>query len=353
MGMLTKVYRQYQGPTSVPESGRPVLDFEYKKVVPGNLLLKQVREVGRPLSDVTTRYLLNEPAVYWVYQSETSDPLANHRLKCLLRLETRSLRLDLTNLQECFYPQAEFQFRTGTNLQTVSGPVGNWPGAAHTVSVDPARGTIVRDRWTFGSEAAQRQFELTSIIPPPAAEGIFVRTAELRKWLKVTYTTPMPVPGRDAGSTSTGEEEVQLVQAPDLTGLRPGEPETFSAGIVTFSVQFLNPASSTGPPLGVDKNFWGTYPAALSPWMQTRVTGLTSEPIELHGYWSQSARAGHKFRYAWYVFEPKLEPGLSARILEELRTADIQLIYIEREAWPGGQTTARVLGSDGVFRSVF
>jgi hypothetical protein len=151
--------------------------------------------------------------------------------------------------------------------------------------------------------------------------------------------------------TSTTEEEIQLVASPVLDTLQPGTKETFSTtNGLQFEIAFLTSTNASGPPLGIDKNFWGTYPAALSPWMQTRITGLTSDPMELHGYWSQSAQAGHKYRYAWYIFEPDLEPGLPARQAEELRAANIQLIYIAREVWPGGQVTVIVLGVDGKFR---
>ena len=102
--------------------------------------------------------------------------------------------------------------------------------------------------------------------------------------------------------------------------------------------------------MGVDKNFWGTYPAALSPWMHTRITGLISAPIDLRGYWSQSAKAGHKYRYASYLFEPALEPGLPASQMEELRAANIQLIHVSGETWPGGQVEVSILGLDGKLR---
>ena len=344
--MLFQVYQQYQG---IAGAGK-ILDFEYKKVAPGHLLLKQVRPLS-PAAKATPSYLLNEPTTYWIYQSEGSDVLANHRLKCFLTLQNRSVRRELTNLQESFYTEGQFEFQIGSMTSVLSGPLRSWPNAAHSVTNDARLGLIVRDRWTVGENLDQRRFELTSILPTATSDASpFVRQGEIRKWLSVTYATPVPALDWDGNGMVTTNEEVQLVTSPELTALEAGAPETFAVGALRFTVQFLSSTNALGPPLGIDKNFWGTYPAALSPWMHTQITGLTTEPLELKGYWSQSARAGHKFRYAWYVFEPRLEPGLPAGQLEELRAANIQLLHIERETWPGGQATVHVLGNDGQFR---
>jgi hypothetical protein len=58
------------------------LDFEYKKVAPGVLDIKQVREI--PVNTSTTplpAYLVHETNRYAVFQGEAADVFSNHRLK--------------------------------------------------------------------------------------------------------------------------------------------------------------------------------------------------------------------------------------------------------------------------------
>ena len=65
---------------------------------------------------------------------------------------------------------------------------------------------------------------------------------------------------------------------------------------------------------------------------QTRIEGLTTEPIVLTGYFSQSVGAGAHLCPMRFLFEPQLEPGISQQILDELRAKDIRLIYFETGA---------------------
>lgn len=331
-----------------------VLDLEYKKLKPGQLIIKQVRPLPSPGTDSAQRYLLNEPTRYWVFQKEGSDVMANHRLKGFLTLESGNLILSSNNLARCLYTQARLEWPDGTNTQAWSGLMSAWPGAAHALSYDDRKGWIMEDRWSVGAGSQQRQYQLLSILPATGSSAVpFYPQAGLRKWLTVTYATPQPGVDWQEQGVSTASETVQLVACPSLDSLREGTPETFSnpAG-VKFSVAFLSAADESQSLLGVDLNFWGTYPAYYSPWMHSQITGLTAEPLELRGYYSQSAAAGHKYRYAWYVFEPRLEPGLPPKQALELATANIQLIYVSREAWPGGAVSLLVLGLDGKWRKL-
>jgi len=63
-------------------------------------------------------------------------------------------------------------------------------------------------------------------------------------------------------------------------------------------------------------------------WIETVITGFTSEPIILHNYYSQSYHAGHHDWCKSFIFEPQLEPGISQTILDELKTQNIRLIVI-------------------------
>jgi hypothetical protein len=69
------------------------------------------------------------------------------------------------------------------------------------------------------------------------------------------------------------------------------------------------------------------YTAPLSSWVETVIEGYTSEPIVLHGWYSQTYRPEHHNFAEHFMFEPRLEPGISQQILDELRAQDIRLIH--------------------------
>jgi hypothetical protein len=71
------------------------------------------------------------------------------------------------------------------------------------------------------------------------------------------------------------------------------------------------------------------YTAPLVRFVETRITGLTTQPIVLTGYYSQTYRPGHHNFTEEFIFEPCLEPGLPAATLAELEAANIQFIHAE------------------------
>ena len=96
------------------------------------------------------------------------------------------------------------------------------------------------------------------------------------------------------------------------------------------------------PPVGAG------YTSPLVKWEETTITGLISQPISLHGYFSQTYKPGHHNFEAEYIFEPGLEDGLSEAILAELADKDIRLVYV-----PFGRNGGfKVMGEDGRMRDL-
>lgn len=62
--------------------------------------------------------------------------------------------------------------------------------------------------------------------------------------------------------------------------------------------------------------------------VETRIEGLTSQPIVLRGYWSQTFEDVHYHEREHFLFEPRLEEGLPVDLLNELVAADIARIYL-------------------------
>jgi hypothetical protein len=351
--MMRQVYTNYCDLAGYSiETGNPLLDFEYKKVEPGWLVIKQVRELPGEDSGQTEPYLLNDPATFWVFQTEQSDVMANHRLKGWLTLETANLRLTASNLATCFYTHARFEYRVGNEIRILTGPPATWSDAAHTVTLDPRGGYQVRDSWSVGSGPERRVYSLTTFVPKiGAVENLVVTVRDLKKSLSATYATPETTLGYDSAPKTTSQEEVQLVVSPAPAGLQPQSSEILDPGKgLRIEVSFLaSNESGEGPLPSIEPNPYGTFPAFFSSWAHATITGLLPEPIQLKNYYATSARAGHKLMYTWFVLEPALDPDLPANQRAALEAANVRLIHVYRE-FLSRKTTAKILGTDGQFR---
>ena len=74
------------------------------------------------------------------------------------------------------------------------------------------------------------------------------------------------------------------------------------------------------------------------------VFGEAIEPIVLHGWYSQTYRPEHHNFAEHFMFEPRLEPGISPQILDELGAQDIRLIHFFYEF---GREWVRTYGFEG------
>ncbi|MBE0545940.1 MAG: hypothetical protein IH623_31820 [Verrucomicrobia bacterium] len=84
--------------------------------------------------------------------------------------------------------------------------------------------------------------------------------------------------------------------------------------------------------------------------VETQITGLTTQPIVLTDYFSQTHRPGHHNFTEEFIFEPRPEPGLPPATLAELEAANVQLLYLYLGFGP--EPILRVLGLDQTFRDL-
>ena len=326
-----------------PSKISPLLDFEYKKDRNLGLVVKQVRElpVSGPTNSITG-FLINEPQVLGVAQTEYSVPMpigirgnvfANHRLKSLLTIETVNTRLTDSNSITGIYTDAVFQYAEDATLQTLSGPISSWPNAFCSPNGQS-------NYWTTGLGAKQRawslQTELTTVVTgsqPP----VFTQS-DYPKRLSVTYTTPV-------AGIQTEMVGVQPVSALNEPGALQRRIMT-KTNVVEIQTSFYWPK----PPV----DFVAGYTAPLLRFDETRITGLTTQPILLKGYFAQTYCPGHHNMIEDFVFEPRLEPGLSPDTLAELQTQNIKWIHVQRvdETLPYLQTRFYAIGFDDISREL-
>ena len=299
-----------------------VLDFEYKKNSPdGRLIVKQVREVPRPdTSPAVIPFLLNSPEAFCTMQGEYGDIFASHRLKTRARFETKNLRLSEENLQESFYLHTEIEYAADGQVRTYGGPMSGLPGFEHTYSPDTSY-----DAWSLDFLANPRRYELATEFPAlvsPAQNPLFtLRNAGYGGYIPVTVTYDKPEITIDwEGFTTTTTDTAYLCpchtpQEGDLLQHRHCD----GPGGVSIDMRFYWPPNPSGPTAG--------YTAPLVRWLETRIEGYTSEPIVLTDYYSCTYQAGHHNFWEGFLFEPALEPDIPQATLEELREANIRLIY--------------------------
>jgi hypothetical protein len=296
----------------------------------GRLVVKQVRAVPQPDTTPTvTPFLVKEPTPYGVVQGQFGGIFAHHRLKSLWHLETGSLWLTAEQLSRALYEQATFEYMADGVAGQLSGPMSDWPAAAHS------GGTLMNDfsgvdigwtteAWEINDIPNPRRYKLHTDNMPTLVSVADPAVLTLRDFgpltLEVEYEQPVWRWEWD-GPVATTTDEVQLAPCPQPT---PGDllQNRRFAGPNGVSVEtsFYWPPPPQGPTAG--------YTAPLARWVETRIAGYTSAPLVLHGYYSQTYKPEHHNFAEHFLFEPQLEPGLFPDLLAELRAKDIRLIHV-------------------------
>jgi len=329
--LLVTVGEEFERITS---KNRFTLDLEYKKLAAGGaamptggLVVKQIREIPQPQDRRTiTPFLINQPVEYCTFQGG-GDVFANHRLKSRWQFETKNMWLTRENLAECFYTNVVLEYVDGGRVRTVSGSLALWPFASHksTEGTSDYQMTTI-DAWVMHHLANMRRCELRTdwipVLVRPIDNPMLTFADLIWPSLHVEYDQPVETLDYNGDPVTTTTESISLWPSPqpqhgDL--LQQRSFEWPKAG-VSLSTSFYWPPPPKGSTAG--------YTAPLVRWVETVIEGYTTAPIVLHGWYSQTYRPEHHNFGANFLFEPQLEPGLSADLLNELRAKDIRLIHM-------------------------
>jgi len=367
--LLVAVSHRYQ---EITGKTTYVLDLEYKKVAPGGtvlpaggLVVKQVRPIPQPdETPAITPFLLSETADYTVFpgEFENIDPVdifATHRLKSRWTLETRSCWLDELNLGQSLYTNIDIEYVDGKHIDTISGQMPLLPFAKHSFDE-----TNTYDSWRMDHLANARTYTLqTNITPRLVSQAecpIFLlkdlalqpvtlsesRFGVLR--LNVEYDEPVRAIHQERSWTDPASElaastanQLYLWRSKHTEGDLVYERFYAEPGVASISTSFYVPP----PP---KNESWVMRTAPGVEWIETVIEGFTSTPISLHGFYSQTFHPWHHNIFEYFLFEPRLEPGIAQDILDELAAQDIRLIYLELDTF-GGETQITTFGFDDVF----
>ncbi len=324
VGLLEAVAKEYSRRN--PTRKRFALDFEYKRVQPGRLELKQVRPL--PLADAatpaTTTFLMPTDETLVVEEGEYSSVFAKHRLKCRLRLMTEARRLTAAGLATPPFAAASWDASHLGAGWILTNALAAWPGFAHSLSGDQTR-----EAWVAGSGSQRRTIGLVidwrrSAAPPDSA-WVTLLDGSLR--LEAAYAMPQPELTWEGPSTVTNET-VRLVPLRPLdSGTLPQSRTLSRAGGLRVETWFLWPPEPRGPTAG--------YTAPNLGFIETRITGLTREPLVLRSGFAQTYSPGHHNFSETFLFEPALDPEVSAAQRAELEAGGIRQLVAERGFFEG------------------
>lgn len=336
VGLLNTVANGYAA--LFPAKTDFTLDVEFKRIVPGKLDLKQVRPLPQTKGVGITTVLLPSTEVLCVEEGEFSDVFAKHRLKCELRLATDPRRLDDAGLATSIYTESRFNARIGDNPVLLTNLLATWPEFGHSVSGDETR-----DRWVVGMGTNRRVMTLTSQLvrstTPPQAPWVICPDFSLA--LAADYAVAQPR-FDGAGVSSTLSDMVRLVPSPVIgsNSLLQARAFTNKARVVV-ATRFYWPQPPAGPSAG--------YTAPNIGFLDTRITGLTSEPLVLTDRAAQTYSAGHHNFSETFLFEPRLDPAVSAVQRAELEAAQVRQLVVDGGF---GSFSFWVVSADGKCRAI-
>jgi hypothetical protein len=301
--LLDQVRKRWEVVTEV--SSGYMLDLEYKKVSHGRgepLQIKQVREVPLPAATVGNRIQVGDTLALCTFQGEYGDVFGNHRLKGRFELTARQGELSL-DAPASLAHSAEVSLLIGGEVAELQGVVSQWPGA-ETHADDNAVITV----FTATSPAGVSKLRLRAEVPdanPGQGPVFFLRDA--RWFLEVEHPAPVLVVDWSGESSWVQTEAVQLVGCPEPTaGLLP-QTRVASAQRFEVRVEYTWPPYPGGIVAG--------YTAPVHEFTKTTLTGFVDQPVVLTGWYSQTYRPGHHNFDEHFLFEPRLEPGLSAEVV--------------------------------------
>src|SRR5262249_40162135 len=137
--------------------------------------------------------------------------------------------------------------------------------------------------------------------------------------LMAIYRRPQPYLDFE-GMKKRTSESVKLVRREELRPSAILQTRRVSTpGGVSVSPEFYWPDYR-------DAGFVIIKPSRMGAGEKTTISGLTAEPLVLTSEYSQTYAPGHHNFWEDFLFEPRLDPGVTPAQLAELEAADIQWI---------------------------
>lgn len=316
------------------------VELEYSKLAGGTFALHSLRALPALSTTPTPTVLVAGRTRLCSAQAESGDLFSAHRLKSRWNLQNRSTSLRADALASTYYQDVRVELVDDGQVITSSGALSGRPSFSHEAE---AGGGATRELWrvplsnplavTLGSahnaDVGAGQQPLRTV-----SDGYLSFTGT---WARPVFALDFnQVPGtRTMDAISLGSCPEDAV----LDGRSRLVTREATAQGKHVRTRFYHPPMPHGDSAG--------YTAPLEAWKETTLSGFTAQPIVLHGFWSQTYRPGHHNFTEEFLFEPRLEEGLSPAVKAELEAANVQWIYVEVSY---DTSSIGVMGTDGVFR---
>lgn len=358
-GLVVKVSRGFT--QELTNRSEVHLDLEYKKIHPGWLEIKQVREI--PFDDSAQSRaptLLASAAFDFV---PYGNILSMHRLKSRWRLGCANLGLARELPTNGLFNLSEVEVREGDTVTLRTNLLDHWPKAqfSFTTPAGSAYGWAT-NTWTSEPNDPNHLWSLITRVD---------RTVDIHdspvRWLsdcliQLGLKHPLEVPlltfAGEGGFTTILEDWVTLYPLPRDAASIPPQPVVLTTNGLTWSVQApLIRVIGTAPAIPRRPDCF-SFPSK-SPYAfvggpgVTFLAGLTPTPLELHNAYAQTlvlqGREGHETVYE-AVAEPWMEPTLGADQKAALTAANIRLAVYHSYDFGGFQESVWIVGLDGSVR---
>ncbi|MCF7763359.1 MAG: PEP/pyruvate-binding domain-containing protein [Verrucomicrobia bacterium] len=342
-GSLFTVYDAYR--RTLPQPEGLALDFEFKKMNPTGLVIKQVRPLPQAGSEQVSPFLLDEPVAMATAQGEGGQELlGRHRLKIRVRMQLASVRLSEPILPDPFLKHLDLEYLDGEQVRKVGLDAASLDGYTQARTA-----TGMELRWTLpvNGEAVRMTVTIEGF---PSEVSVARDVAVTLRDSRVTVSALHAIPQQEFvylnGSVQLGttrQDSVTLAidrSTGTPSALSSVQTRKFAGGALAVESKFYWPPPPSGPSAG--------YTAPVQKWVETVITGIADEPIVLKGFFSQTYLPGHHNFFESFVFQPSAEEGISEEVLERLKEVNLDKIVCEGE--PSSVGTIRIIGLDGKLR---
>ncbi len=304
------------------------LDLEYKKLKPGKIIVRQVREIPHiAQSATTTPILIASPQKLCTFQGESSTVFGIHRNKLRWNLDMRTNVLTPFMRSMSLITQINGEMMIDDEKVAVQNSPATWANASFRNTENETT-----DSWSIGQGPDQRDYDLVIDIPSSVrlSNTPIVFPSDFSYRLTVNYTTPQTTIEFFEGLSKTSEDYISLTPCPTAntpTGsVTPRTADMNFGPTYTATTSYWWPPGPTGMSAG--------YTAPLVRFDKSTINNLTTNPIVLENYYSQTYRPQHHNFSEDFYFDFLLEPSLSNEVLTELLALDIRaLVYSHDEPY--------------------
>lgn len=301
-----------------------LLDFEYKKVAPGKIVLKQIRTIpASPLDGVTLPIAFSDVDAFEVVQGEFGDMMARHRLKSVWKFQSWGWVGDGLPDDPAGLLNVDLEFIHNRQMVHYEGLMGDLPGAEVTMS-----GRDLKVNWYWGEDDLRVDYLLhfNFLYDLRRRSTPFLDLGDAEIELTANYATAQPKADLFRNNfTLTREDSVALADI---------DPVSLNGGFPSFS--WKRNVNARSRVLSVNSDFFiGTYKIrgetpwilktpVLQDWEDTTLNLVDYGTFPLDSTFSQTYYPGHHNFIETLILEPGLEPGVDPELLERMEADNIR-----------------------------